>query len=147
MLALVITASFMFIVNYLQNLLSKGIPLKLTEIFVILTEKTFRRDISRQDWSYNSDDPNVLWADWKAKFLTIVNSHAPIKTKRVRSRKVPWVTSHLRNGMRDRDVAKRKAIKSNDPQDWAVYSLPRSRFLGCHATLHPKEASFGWSVA
>ena len=29
------------IVNYLQSLLSKGIPLKLTEIFAILTEKTF----------------------------------------------------------------------------------------------------------
>ena len=41
MLALMITASFMFIVNYLWNLLSKGIPLKLTEVFVILTEKTF----------------------------------------------------------------------------------------------------------
>ena len=41
MLALVITASFMFIVNYLRNLLSKCIPLKLTEIFVILTGKTF----------------------------------------------------------------------------------------------------------
>ena len=40
---LVITASFMFIVNYLRSLLSKGIPLQLTEIFVILTEKTFAR--------------------------------------------------------------------------------------------------------
>jgi len=42
--------------------------------------------------------------------LSIVNSHAPIKTKRVRSGKVPWITSDLRKGMRDRDVAKRKAI-------------------------------------
>ena len=41
MLELVITASFMFIVNYLRCLLSKDIPLKLTEIFVILTERTF----------------------------------------------------------------------------------------------------------
>ena len=44
MLALVITAlfsSFMFIVNYLRNLLSNGIPLKLTDVSVILTEKTF----------------------------------------------------------------------------------------------------------
>ena len=40
MLALVITASFMFIVNYLWNLLSNGIPLKLTEVFVILTKKS-----------------------------------------------------------------------------------------------------------
>ena len=34
---------------------------------------------------------------------------------------VPWITSDLRKGMRDRDVAKRKAITSNDPQEWAVY--------------------------
>ena len=73
--------------------------------------ENFRTDISRQDWSCTSDDPNVLWADWKAKFLSIVNSHASIKTKRVRSGKVPWITSDLRKGMRDRDVAKRKAIK------------------------------------
>ena len=40
MLALVMTASFMYIANYLQILL-RGIPLKLTEISVISTEKTF----------------------------------------------------------------------------------------------------------
>ena len=50
-----------------------------------------------------------------------MNSHAPIKTKRVRSGKVPLFISDLRKGMRDRDFAKKKAIKSNDPQDWTVY--------------------------
>ena len=56
-----------------------------------------------------------------------MNSHAPIKTKHVRSGKVPWITSDLRKGMRDRDVAKRKAIKSNDPQEWAVYKRLRNK--------------------
>ena len=100
--------------------------------FCNFNRENFRRVFSRQDWSYNSDDPNVLRADWKAKFFTIVNSHAPIKTKRVRSRKVPWVTSDLRKGMRDRDrdVAKRKAIKSNNPQDWAVYKRLRNKING-----------------
>ena len=84
-------------------------------------QENYQRDISRQDWSCTSDDPNLLWADWKAKVFTIVNSHAPIKTKHVRSGKVPWIASDLRKGMRDRDVAKRKAVKSNDPQEWAVY--------------------------
>ena len=78
--------------------------------FSNFNRENFRRDISRQDWSCTSDDPNVLWDDWKAKSLSIVNSHAPIKTKRVRSGKVPWIPSDLRKGMRDRDVAKRKAI-------------------------------------
>ena len=113
MLALVITASFMFIVNYLWNLLSNGIPLS----FCNFNQKNFDRDISRQDWSYNSDDPNVLWADWKAKFVSIVNSHAPIKRKRVRSRKVPWITSDLQKGMHDRDVAKQKVIRDFKTQD------------------------------
>ena len=32
--------------------------------------------------------------------------------------------------MRDRDVAKRKAIKSNNPQDWAMYKRLRNRIKG-----------------
>ena len=78
--------------------------------FSNFNRENFRRDISRQDLSCTSDDPNVLRANWKAKLLSIVNSHAPIKTKRVRSGKVPWITSDLRKGIRDRDVAKRKAL-------------------------------------
>ena len=108
----------------------KGHSTKTYRNFSNFNRENFRRDISRQDWSCISDDPNTLWADWKAKFLSIVNSHAPIKTKRVRSGKVPWITSDLRKGMRDRDVAKRKAIKSNNPQDWAVYKRLRNRING-----------------
>ena len=108
----------------------KGHSTKTYRNFSNFNRENFRRDISRQDWSCTSDDPNVLWADWKAKFLSIVNSHAPIKTKRVRSGKVPWITSDLRKGMRDRDVAKRKAIKSNNPQDWAMYKRLRNRING-----------------
>ena len=48
-----------------------------------------------------------------------MNSHAPIKIKHVGSRKVPWITSDLR-----------KAIKSNNPQDWAMYKRLRSRING-----------------
>ena len=55
------------------------------------------------------------------------NSHAPIKTKRVRSGNVPWITTDLQEGMCDRDVVKLKAIKSNDPHDWAVYKRLRIR--------------------
>ena len=58
-----------------------------------------------------------------------MNSHAPIKTKRVRSGKVPKITSYLRRGMRDRNVAKRKATKSNDHQDW-VYNRLRKKING-----------------
>ena len=72
-----------------------------------------------------SDDPNVLWADWKTKFLDVVNFHAPLRTRRARIKKAPWINSELKKGMRDPDAAKRKAMASNDPRDWAKYKKLR----------------------
>ena len=63
-----------------------------------------------------SDDPNVLWADWKTKFLDVVNFHVPLRTRRTKIKKAPWINSELKKGMRDRDAAKRKAMASNDPR-------------------------------
>ena len=87
----------------------------------------FRNDIAQLDWTYTgSDDPNVLWADWKTKFLNVVNIHAPLRTRRARTNKTPWINSELKKGMRDHYAAKRKAIKSNDPRDWAKYKKLRN---------------------
>ncbi|CAH3173115.1 unnamed protein product, partial [Porites lobata] len=72
-LAFVITASFLFVINYLQSLLSKGIQLKLIEILVISIEKIF----------------------------------AGIFLDRIR-----------------------KAIKSTNPQDWAMYKRLQKRING-----------------
>ena len=59
-----------------------------------------------------------------------MNSHAPIKTKRVGSGKVPWITSDLQKGMRDLDLPKTKAIKSSNTQDWAMYKRLDNRING-----------------
>ena len=37
-----------------------------------------------------------------------------------------WINSELKKGMRDRDAAKRKAMASNDPRDWAKYKKLRN---------------------
>ena len=61
-----------------------------------------------------------MWADWKAKCLTIVNcySHAPIKTKRVNYVRQDTLDDiRPAEGYAHRNVAKLKAINSNDPQD------------------------------
>ena len=125
-MASAIIALFMFIVNYLPISLSRGILPYLTEILRNFNRGKFRNDICQQDWNCNSDDPNILWADWKGKFLSIVNIHAPSRTKRIRSHKAPWINSELQKGMRDRDAAKRKTAKSNDPCDWAKYKKLRN---------------------
>ena len=49
-----------------------------------------------------------LWADWKTKFWEVVNFHAPLRTRRARIKKTPWINLELKKGMRDRDTAQRK---------------------------------------
>ena len=56
-----------------------------------------------------------------------MKSHAPIKTKCVRSGNVPWITSDVREGVHDRDVTERK---SNHSHDWAVYKRLRKKING-----------------
>lgn len=72
--------------------------------------------ISQQDWtSSGSDDPTVLWGDWKTKFLNFVDFHARLPPRRDRSNKAPSIKSELKKDMRDCHAAKRKAIGSSDP--------------------------------
>ena len=59
-----------------------------------------------------------MWAEWKSKFLTIADKHAPIRMKRIRPKNSPWITSDLKKRMHDRDKAKIEAIHSNIPNDW-----------------------------
>ena len=125
MLASAITALFTFIGNYL--LPSKGYSTISYRNFKNFNRESFRNDIAQQDWTCNgSDDPNVLWADWKTKFLDVVNFHAPLRTRRARIKRAPWINSELKKGMCDRHAAKRKAMASNDPRDWAKYKKLRN---------------------
>ena len=93
--------------------------------------KSFRNDIAQQDWTgKGSDDPNVLWADWKTKFLDVVNFHAPLRTRRARMKKVPKSTLYQyrikeRLG-RSWCCQKKSYMASNDPRDWAKYNKLRN---------------------
>ena len=87
-MASAITALYTFIGNYLLLFPQKGIQPFLTEILRISIEKSFRNDIDQQGWTCNgSDDPNVLWADWKTKLFDDVNFHAPLQSRRARIKK------------------------------------------------------------
>ena len=57
----------------------------------------FRNDIASQNWDVldNFQDPDDMWREWKIKFLNVVNTHTPPRTKRVRSKRSPWITSEL----------------------------------------------------
>ena len=54
-----------------------------------------------------------MWREWRIKFLNVVNTHAPLRKKRVCSKRSPWITSDL------------KAIRSKKPQDWGEFKRLR----------------------
>ena len=90
--------------------------------------ENFRNEISQQDWSFNeSEDPNLVWSNWKPQFLRVVNSHLPFRTRRTKLNKTPWINSALKKGMRCRDAAKRKAIKKKESSRLGNYRKLRNR--------------------
>ena len=51
----------------------------------------------------------------------------PIRTRRTKLSNLPWINSALENGMRCRDAAKKKAIRTKNPYDWANYKKLRNK--------------------
>ena len=57
-------------------------------------------------------DANEMWTLWKAFFLDILNKHAPITNILVKGNKIPYITSELKNMIRQRDYLRAKANKT-----------------------------------
>ena len=89
---------------------------------------SFRADIRAQNWTdiNNFNNPNDMWRVWKNTFNNVVGKHAPLRTRRVRSSKSPWITPKLKQNMHKRDILKLKAIRSKDTNDWAIFKRFRN---------------------
>ena len=72
------------------------------------------------------DNPNDMWHAWKSIFNLVTDKHAPVRTRRVRAAKAPWVTPQLKQCMHNRDIQKIKAIRSKNPIDWATFKKYRN---------------------
>ena len=88
----------------------------------------FRSDIAQHDWGSidQLNNPNDMWAKWKEMFLECIDRHAPLKSKRVRLSKSPWINSNLKKLMHKRDILKLKAIRSKNPSDWREFRKHRN---------------------
>ena len=65
----------------------------------------FIEDIKETPFHFASlmDDPNEMWDVWKSLFLEVINKHAPMRKRKVKSKSSPWITAELRRKMRKRD--------------------------------------------
>ena len=87
-------------------------------------EEKFIAQLSKQEWEYVyffADDPNAMWGIWKRIFLEVLDKHAPLQHKKLRSKKVPWITNNIKKVITQRDKLKRKAILTNLENDWSNY--------------------------
>lgn len=91
--------------------------------------ENFLRDLEQKPWEnvYCSEDPNEMWQTWKGLLMEAINAHAPLRSRRVKNRKLPWITNEIRQQMYNRDHLKKRAISSNDPQTWHQFKLARNR--------------------
>ena len=90
---------------------------------------SFINDLRQINWSAIlsplAENPNLMASTFQEIFESILDIHAPLKKRRVRSESAPWLNQSIRNLMKERDLAKRIAKKS--PEKWSVYKQLRNK--------------------
>ena len=89
----------------------------------------FRSDIQHQQWDMAdlTNNPDDTWSQWRKLFSAVCDKHAPLKTKRTRALRSPWINSEIKKRMRHRDRLKAKAIKTKDPKLWDAFKKVRNK--------------------
>ena len=87
----------------------------------------FKNDLSKiLTMLINTDDPDIMWEDWKAKFLAVADIHAPYVTRKVRNEYVPWITVEIKRSIHHRDFLKKNAVKTKSKYIHEAYKKTRN---------------------
>ena len=89
----------------------------------------FREDLKQIDWKAILDaftgDPSRMANAFQEIFNSVLNEHAPIKKRRVKTEFAPWLTSNLRKELETRYRLKKMATCF--PELWSSYTRQRNR--------------------
>ena len=79
-----------------------------------LNRGAFLNELEQKEWDtiYYSQDPNEMWHTWNNMLMGNIDKNAPLRSRRTRNRKSPWIINELRHQMFHRDYLKKKAISS-----------------------------------
>ena len=76
----------------------------------------FINDLKEVNWevalSPFSESPNLMVDKFHEIFDALLNTHAPIRRKKVRNQPAPWITPEIKRLMEERDRAKKNSIKN-----------------------------------
>ena len=89
------------------------------QIIYYTPKANFRNDLTLATWYLleTESDQNKAWDTWKQIFMQVADSHAPLKTTRVRGNFGPWITPNLKN-LFQRNKLKKLASRSQNHTDW-----------------------------
>lgn len=88
---------------------------------------------------YSTNNVNVMLDIFNENMLYLYNKHAPFKRKRVTKNPAPWITTHIRQLMKDRDRKYGLAKRTRDPAVFAEYRRLRNR---CKQELRNSKCGF-----
>ena len=101
-------------------------PRSLPRVFKSRQYKNFMladymKDMALVPWDKIEQIDNAIraWDVWKQSFLAVANLHAPVKKRRVRNSKAPWLIPEIKRLTWDK--IKRIATVTGDQLKWAEY--------------------------
>ena len=86
--------------------------------------------VKRKDSPGNVNGSSVvkdLWTSFKGSFVSIVDEHTPLITKKVCGLTCPWMNGLIKREIRQREFLLNKARLSNLDEDWSAYRRSRNR--------------------
>ena len=105
---------------------AKHVKCKSKEIRYRDYSKFNEEDFVTQLYNVLYENSVSFYSDFENIFTSILNLHAPFKTKYLRANNKPYITKSLRKAIMKRSRLKNKANKSKCPEDMASYRRQRN---------------------
>ena len=74
-----------------------------------------------------SDDPNSVYSDFYAHFKSILDLHAPLKSKTLRGNWAPFMSKDLSKAIMTRSRLNNKFNRQKIKANWKAYALQRNK--------------------
>ncbi len=72
------------------------------------------------------EEPNEASDYFKDIFMTVADKHVPAIQRCVCGKSLPWITSHIKDLMKDRDCNHKMVIKTSKVEHWSAYRKLRN---------------------
>ena len=97
--------------------------------FKNFNRKAFLEDVKLKNYSQKSDDSNENYEFLSYKFQSMVDKHAPLKTKTVRGNNAPFVNKTLRKEIYKSSGLRNKFLKNPSDSNWQKHRKQRNNAL------------------